>query len=481
LVLGASLVAELTVASLSLPLNRATAPGALTSLRPSVAHLLSHIPESPQQPGDRFLSISDILFDPGDKSEIEMALRPQLSSDAVYDFIIATKQKEVLIPNMALYYRLPTMDGYDGGVLPLDKYVALQRLYMPDGQTAIDGRLREHLDALPEGRWLNLFNVRYVITDKIGDAWFDDVFYDLQMGAKLGAGDEAAVGDVPTVNATALGVVFQADHAAPGHGLADVIVAFSDGSERVLTLNGGSGGPVDQVARLTWGLAATPLSVRFRGIDQLGSVWIRGVSLIDERVDAFWPLVLSDQGHFRRVHSGDVKIYENLDVFPRMVFIEQALTAMDDEAALALMQDPGFDPAQTLVLTEPNASEPEQLPLGDLPATFSSNKIQVLAYRPEHIVASIDAANDGWLLLTDAWYPGWEASVDGVSVPVKHADVLFRAVAVPAGEHQVEWRFRPQTVLAGSLISAAALGVSLLIGAWNVWFWAKGFGDFSSQ
>ena len=166
-------VVELLFATTALPHARATAAQAFTSMRPAIAHLLASQP-SGSGPAARFLSMSDITFDPGDLSLIETIYGPQLSPDQLYAYVVATKQKEVVAPNLPLAFGVPAVDGYGGGLLPLGRYVTLQQLLLPDGEASIDGRLRENLTAIPDGRWLSLFNVRHVITDKLGDAWIDD-------------------------------------------------------------------------------------------------------------------------------------------------------------------------------------------------------------------------------------------------------------------------------------------------------------------
>jgi hypothetical protein len=472
-VLVSLVVLELFAASVYLPLNRATAPGALTSLRPAVAHLLTAADEVGQTPPARFLSISDILFDPGDKDDLEIILDPQLSRDAVYDFLIATKQKEVLIPNLPLYYRLPAMDGYDGGILPLKRYVVLEQLYLPEGEIAFDGRLREYLEAIPDGRWLSLFNVRYIITDKVGDAWYDDVFFDMQMGAMLVDADEATAGEVPHMRATALGVVYDADAPDAGARVATFFLTFDDGETVALPLLADQAPETPDgttVARLSWDRPERVSGIRVVADPESGRVDVRAISLIDERTGAFIPVTFSDSGRFRLVHSGDVKIYENLDVQPRANFVPNALVARDDDEALALMRDPAFDPASMVVLSGDGAAQDTAFLNPDTyPAAGGHASTEIIDYEPERIVVGIDAESDGWLVLSDAWYPGWQASLDGATVPVERANVLFRAVRVPKGEHQIEWVFRPTTVRYGAFVSlgSALLMVSIGVVIWN--------------
>jgi uncharacterized membrane protein YfhO len=76
----------------------------------------------------------------------------------------------------------------------------------------------------------------------------------------------------------------------------------------------------------------------------------------------------------------------------------------------------------------------------------------------------VDAKRPGRLILNDTWYPGWQAKVDGRSMPIEHANVAFRAVQVPAGNHLVEFTYRPSSVRIGEVLSlVAALAIALLI------------------
>ena len=69
----------------------------------------------------------------------------------------------------------------------------------------------------------------------------------------------------------------------------------------------------------------------------------------------------------------------------------------------------------------------------------------------------------GQLVLLDTFYPGWSASVDGRDVPIRAANGVFRAVAVPAGAREVRFSYRPGSVVAGAAISLAALLTIVLL------------------
>ena len=172
------IVVVLFLASRLLPYNNLTTPAAFFELRPPVSRLLVQQdcrlhPENCEQPPGRLLSLSEIFFDLGDQGEIESAYADLLPSAALFDYLVASKQKAVLAPNLPLTYGLASVDGFDGGILPLRDYSLVTSLLLPDGVISTDGRLRELMTEVPEDRWLDMFNARYLITDKVGDesAW----------------------------------------------------------------------------------------------------------------------------------------------------------------------------------------------------------------------------------------------------------------------------------------------------------------------
>jgi hypothetical protein len=397
---------ELFLAGSALPYNDLSAPQAWSAQRPAISTLLAAT-ES-QMPSARFVSLSDIFFDPGDLAEIRAVYGPHLDDDALYDFIIATKYKEVLSPNLPLGWGIPALDGYDGGLLPTRQYVDFAAAL---GADAPDGRLRENLDAIPNGAWLSLMNVRWVITDKVRDVWADDVFYDLQFGAVPNPDEPTCTGAIPSFQATECGMVIEGDP----DGVATV--TFADGASAELDI------PLpdeESVARIAWGAPREVAQICIQG----GGDWqLRGLSLIDARSGAFQPLVLSDAGHFRLIHSGDVKIYENLDVLPRAFVID---------------------------------SVPEEL-LSGSPDLTGARPAQILVYEPERVV--VEAEPPGVLVLADSWYPGWEATVDGEPTAIRPAWGILRAVALPGDDtaHEVVFEYHSRPFEVGAAISVTAL------------------------
>jgi hypothetical protein len=464
------LAVELFVASRRLALNHPTAPAAFDSMRSAPAHLLADASGQPF----RFLSMSDLRYDPGDLDDLQAMYGPSLPEGEIYELIVATKMKEVLDYNLPLRYRLASVDGYDGGLLPIAGYVTLERLFLAEEDIWGDGRLGQQLSRVPPARLLSLLNVKYVITDKVQDVWIDDVYYDLEHTVPLG---ELTLGDLPDFEATHLGVVSYLTGTAEvmdGTPVARVTVAGSAGALVTATLRAGDdtaeglhgtgsvahrqarvghrwgqdGQGSDYVAVFELGRAVRPETISLRSLLSEGQVHLRGLALIDDRTGT--SRVLSVDPAYRLVHSGDVKIYQNLVLLPRAFVVHRASVVRDEDAALAILSDPAFDPARQAILD----GGPE------LDAGAGVSSVELLAYEPERIRIQVALDTPGYLLLTDTFYPGWVAEVDGQPASLRRANLYFRAVALEAGEHQVSLRFEPDSVRWG-------LGVGLA--SWLIW------------
>jgi hypothetical protein len=178
-------------------------------------------------------------------------------------------------------------------------------------------------------------------------------------------------------------------------------------------------------------------------------------------------IVVAPDGQFDQVYSGDVKIYENSTVLPRAFFVSDALFAASPAEAFQLMQAETFDPARTVVVMGAGENE-ETGERENPPSVFPSLYPSIISYSPEQIVIDLAAPRLGYLVLTDAYYPGWTATVDGQPAEIEQADIMFRAVRVPAGQHRVELRYQPRLFSFGLLISA---GTAVVVG--SAWLMAR--------
>ncbi|MGC9346603.1 MAG: hypothetical protein ACP5JG_00575, partial [Anaerolineae bacterium] len=449
---------ELLFSAQFLPHADATTPRAYTDLRPATAHLVATSRAAALRGGapNRFLSMTQTLFEIGDRKEIELSYENFLSEGALWSYLVSTKQREVLVPNLPLAFQVPAVDGYDGGLLPLSHYISFSKLLLPEG--TIDGRLRENLSTIPDERWLSLMGARFLVTDKTMDAWVDDIFYDRQFRPTLLPEQHLEIGWLPDdFSANALGLLYR------GEG-GEVVIELASGREVRRRLP--SSATDEEAHMLRWSDVDSVTGIAFHATD--GPLALAGASLVDERLGAFYPLVLSDR--FWLAHSGDVKIYEALSPIPRAFLVPGCRSVASESEALSAMRDPAFDPTRTVVLEAAEGGEDVPACPENVVPDIGSGEVAFVEYAPHRVVIDVTAESPGFLVLTDAWYPGWQVRIEQVSTASPsptgsasqspyRADLLFRAIPVETGTWRITYTYRPVLVWVGLSISFVGLGL----------------------
>jgi uncharacterized membrane protein YfhO len=99
------------------------------------------------------------------------------------------------------------------------------------------------------------------------------------------------------------------------------------------------------------------------------------------------------------------------------------------------------------------------------PGGSLQSRVTFVAYEPELVRLHAEVDGAGYLVLGDAYYPGWEAFVDGEPTPILRANLYFRAVVLELGTHDVVFVFSPRSVRSGLTVGAAAwfLWIAVLV------------------
>ena len=203
----------------------------------------------------------------------------------------------------------------------------------------------------------------------------------------------------------------------------------------------------------------TPTKVTIRNTSNSPLI-LQGLSLIDRATHTHTSITVSPAGDFRRIHSGDVKVYERLDAPGRAWLVHGVAPVGDAAEAQAAIADPGFAPRAVAVIEAPVASAP--------PAQAQAGEsVTTVSYADERQTYQVDVASPGLLVVADAWYPGWHATVDGQPAEILRANLLYRAVALEPGRHEVTFEYAPKSWRTGLIVSGvtALLLLGLLLAA----------------
>jgi hypothetical protein len=145
-----------------------------------------------------------------------------------------------------------------------------------------------------------------------------------------------------------------------------------------------------------------------------------------------------------------VRTYRVREAWPHAWAVHEAVVAAGDEETWAVLNTPDFDPARRVVLPhEPGLA----LPGGDT----TGSRVDIVEYTPTRMSLQADMVDNGLLVLSDVYYPGWQARVDGQVVPIYRANYLLRAVPVAAGQHRVEVYYDPPLFKVGLAITVLTL------------------------
>lgn len=161
------------------------------------------------------------------------------------------------------------------------------------------------------------------------------------------------------------------------------------------------------------------------------------------------PPALPMPSRYRKLETfGPVVLHENRAALPRARLVSEIRIAKDEAEAERLLRDPKFDPRREAIV-----ETDRPLPAGVGEVTWSDSR--------RGTSLRVKAARPATLVVADTDYPGWEATVNGEPVPIRRANLAFRAVEVPAGESNVEFRFRPASARHGFIASIFFLALSV--------------------
>jgi len=156
-------------------------------------------------------------------------------------------------------------------------------------------------------------------------------------------------------------------------------------------------------------------------------------------------------GTFSTIYNDGVyQVFENKNAFPRAFLASKYIVESNPQKILNKMFSSSFDLRNELVL--------EQDPKVNLSGQGTA---RIDKYSSGKILITTNSSGNNLLFLSDTYYPGWQAFVDGHQTQIYRADFTFRAILVPSGKHQVEFVYNPLSFNVGVL--AGVLGLLTII------------------
>ncbi len=160
------------------------------------------------------------------------------------------------------------------------------------------------------------------------------------------------------------------------------------------------------------------------------------------------------------VHTGSGAIYENLLALPRATVV----------GAYGVVPDTGFADIDSIRAGHHDPSEYTWLAQdpGVTLGPVNGATATITKYALQEVDVTVDTPGQGILRLADLWYPDWKVTVDGRPAEMLRADHALRAVVVPAGRHDVVFKFESPSIVHGLWLSlgSAIVALALLLAGW---------------
>ena len=109
----------------------------------------------------------------------------------------------------------------------------------------------------------------------------------------------------------------------------------------------------------------------------------------------------------------------------------------------------------------------------------SLSTIRLTSYEPNQLVYETSSPQDGIVVFSEIYYPGWTATIDGKPADIARADYILRAMNVPAGKHTIEMRFDPQSLHITEGIAYGAMALLLVGVIILIWIYRKKYSENS--
>lgn len=142
-----------------------------------------------------------------------------------------------------------------------------------------------------------------------------------------------------------------------------------------------------------------------------------------------------------------LKVYENPGAFPRSWAVHTAETFHNP----GRLVDPQVDLKRIALVAGPAPNL----------ETCQGDTVDLLERQPERVRLHVFMRCRGLVILSDNYFPGWRAFVDGKQAPVLQVNGALRGVVVGAGEHRIEFRYQPRPFLAGAIFTSLAALLAL--------------------
>jgi hypothetical protein len=182
--------------------------------------------------------------------------------------------------------------------------------------------------------------------------------------------------------------------------------------------------------------------------------------------DRAWQFTHEDLVVFENTHRyGAAWLVDRYDVVDRPWTNRDEIDGSKDAASLMWRTEAAdFHPEREAVVDQaPHLADGRILSTSVVEPRVNSTPIEWLGYGPNGFELKVNSDRDALLVVSELWYPGWRATVNGQLTDIVRADWLLRAIAVPRGPVLVRFQYRPKSLLIGSAFCFFGFSLAIIL------------------
>jgi hypothetical protein len=157
---------------------------------------------------------------------------------------------------------------------------------------------------------------------------------------------------------------------------------------------------------------------------------------------------ITDAGLQHVFVEGERSVFQMGDPFERAWLVSAVEVIPDNQRALARLASDDFELRTTAIVEKP---------LETRLAEATTSTVTETDFSATHLNLAINATGPHLLVLSQVYYPGWQARLDGQPVELRRVNLVQQGLVVPVGEHQIQLNFWPTSFVWGAVISVVAL------------------------
>ncbi len=177
------------------------------------------------------------------------------------------------------------------------------------------------------------------------------------------------------------------------------------------------------------------------------------------------PVIINNDKTLRWLAGeGRMMAFENTEVLPRARIVHEVLKTADDEEAVDLIKDRSrYNPKLQAVVFE---NAPSLAGFEDN-ANMAKESAELIKHHPDYVRLEAELDRPGWLVLSDTYFPGWRALIDGGEERIYRTDLTFRGIPLEAGKHEILFSFEPMDFRIGLWTSLSTLAAFIILIFWS--------------